>query len=250
MRAIATGLGGTVAPALAAELRTRGHEIVRWDRASDPPSTEEAVRTFIDRHKPRWVCHVATGAPEWAEWIARHCAARGISLLWTGSVSVYADGTVGPPGGWTVQMPPTATDDYGKYKAACEGLVLTAHPGAIAARIGWQIGREPGSNTMTNYLSKLATEHGGTVTVSRGWVPSCAMLEDTARALADLMGRGEPGLFHLEGNTRGLSLFDIATGLNAKQGRGWRVEPTEAPIRDNRMRDDRARMGQVADALR
>lgn len=246
MRVIITGMNGTVAPALAARLRADGDEVIAWDRVADPPVTEAATRAFIDRHAPEWVCHVATGDPAWAGWIARSCAASGIGLLWTGSVSVFGDRHRAP---YSIDMEPDATDDYGRYKIECERRVLTANPRAIAARLGWQIGETPGSNNMVDYLTKLAREHGGKVEVSRRWIPSAAILKDSAEAMRGLMRFGVAGLYHLEGNIAGLSMFEIATRLNRRLGVGWAVVPADEPVRDNRMSDDRIAMGQVTDRL-
>lgn len=247
MRVIITGMKGTVAPALAARLRADGDEVIAWDRAADPPTDEAATRAFIERHAPAWVCHVATGDPTWAEWIARVCGERGIGLLWTGSVSVFGDRHRAPLG---VELEPDATDDYGRYKIDCERRVMNANPRAIVARLGWQIGDAAGSNNMVDYLTKLAKENGGRVEVSRGWVPSTAMLGDSAEAMRNLMRRGVPGIYHLEGNSAGLSMYEIATRLKRKLGAEWDVVGTDAPVRDNRMVDERVVMGQVADRLR
>lgn len=246
MKVIVTGMNGTVAPALARRLMLEGAEIVTWDRGRDAPETEAAVREFISRYTPDWVCHVATGAPDWAEWIARTCAGSDVRLLWTGSVSVFGE-KHRPP--FTTAMEPDATDDYGRYKVECEKRVRAANPDAIVARLGWQIGDAPGSNTMTNYLTNLARENGGKVEASAAWIPSCAKLDDSAGAMAELMSRGKAGLYQLEGNQHGLSLFEIASGLKKKLGTAWEVVRADEPRRDNRMKDEQVRMGQVVDWL-
>jgi dTDP-4-dehydrorhamnose reductase len=246
---LVTGMNGTVAPALAKHLVSQGADVVSWDRAVDPPTDEPAVRAFIARHRPDWVCHVATGAPEWAEWIARACAGGGPGvprLLWTGSVSVFGPQAKAPIG---PDATPDATDDYGKYKIECERRVLAACPNAVVARLGWQIGEAAGSNTMTDFLTRKAAEGAGTIEASTRWIPSCAWLPDTAAALAALMRSGTPGLFHLEGNTAGKSFVEIAAGIARMLRQPWNIVPTDAPAMDNRMRDDRVSMGQVADRL-
>ncbi|HBS28087.1 MAG TPA: epimerase [Phycisphaerales bacterium] len=244
MRAIVTGMTGTVAPALARALRGSGWEVVAWDRARVATDDDGAVRGFIERERPDWVCHIATGAPEWAERIARSCAAMGVRLLWAGSVSVFSERNQAP---LTVEMAPDATDDYGRYKIECEARVRQANPGALVARLGWQIGDGPGSNTMLDYFHRRADAGNVRFGASRGWVASCAMLEDTAHAMAELMTRGERGVLHLEGNEAGMSLFEIASALAPEHG--WEVSADEEPVRDNRMHDPRVRMAQVAERL-
>ncbi len=250
MKCIVTGMNGTVAPALAKCLSRHGHEVIAWDRGTNPPSDEATVRAFIAKHRPEWVCHVATGAPEWAEWIAQSCAGPGTGtprLLWTSSVSVFGPTAAAPIG---PDASPDATDDYGRYKIDCERRVLAACPNAIVPRLGWQIGAAPGSNTMTDFLTRKAAENGGVIEASTKWTPSCAWLDDTAEALLALMRAGTPGVYQLEGNAEGMSFFDLASGVARMLRAAWRVVPTDGPRQDNRMKDDRVPMGQVRTRLR
>lgn len=243
MRALITGLRGTVAPALAEHLTThQSADVVPWNRDTHPPTNELGVRAYIEQSRPDWVCHIATGPPEWAEWIARVCKSLDIPLLWTGSVSIFADSNTPP---FAPNTPPDATDDYGRYKIDCERRVLLANPAAIIARLGWQIGTQPGSNTMTNHLHNLAKENDNTIEASTNWIPSCAFLPDTAAALAFLMSTNQPAVYHLEGNSAGLSFHEIVTRLAKTLDMPWRITPVEEPRIDNRMHDPRIDMAQI-----
>lgn len=246
MRYLLTGMNGTVAPALAAVLRAAGGEVVAWDRSAHPTESEDAVRGFIDRTGPDWVCHVATGAPSWAEWIARACADRGTPLLWTSTVSIYADETPAPLG---VDAPALASDDYGRYKAQTEQRVRAACPGALVPRLGWQVGAAPGSNTMTDFLFRAAKQNAGVIRASGAWVPSAAWLDDTARAMAGLMHAGASGPYQLEGNASGMTFFELVTALARRLDTGWTVIRTEEPRLDRRMHDPRVAMGQLRERL-
>lgn len=246
MRALITGMNGTVAPALAAALRERGCVVQAWDRVASPPVSESAVRAHVEDARPALVCHVATGAPEWAAWIARACRDRDIPLLWTGSVSVFGSGHTAP---FLPDTPPDATDEYGAYKIHCERLVRESNPDAIIARLGWQIGDAPGSNTMTDFLARAAATGNGTVEASTRWKPSCARLRDTAEALADLALGRQRGVFHLEGNRAGLAFHQIARRIARAIGADWRVVGVGSPVLDNRMDDPRLVMRQVVDGL-
>lgn len=237
MKVIVTGMRGTVAPALARRLGERGHEVVAWDRGRVPAGDPAACRAFVADAGADWLFHVATGPPEWAETIARACADHGVGLLFTSSVSVFSDRRQGPYG---VDLEPDATDDYGAYKIECERRVRGAHPGAIVARLGWQIGDAPGSNTMVDHLSR-AMERDGRIEASARWLPSCSFLADTADALCDLAERHAAGTYHLEGNP-GLSFLEVALALDRVGRRGWRVVAAEAPVLDNRMQDPRVRV--------
>lgn len=240
MKAILTGMNGTVAPALARRFRQEVIDVVAWDRKKISIEDPAAVRSFIEHEKPDWVCHMAMGSPVWAATMARVCRENGIKFLFTGTCSVF-DGS--KPGPFPVDKKPDATDDYGRYKADCEGQILDAHHEAYIARLGWQIGEAPGSNNMIDFFYRMAREKGR-VEVTHGVIHSSAFLVDTVDALYRLLVRHEPGLYQLEGNP-GLTLFEIATRLNARYHFDFPIVPHEEPRRDIRMLNDKITMGQI-----
>ena len=244
MKALVTGMNGTVAPVLARALRASGAEVAAWDRGADPPDSPEAVAATIQREAPDWVCHLATGPEAWAGWIAEACTPSGARMLFTSSVSVFAPREAGPI---PPEAAPNATDDYGQYKARAEALVRAAAPQAVIARLGWQIGAAPGSNTMTDWMHREGTAHG-VVRASARWHPACSWLEDTADALVRLMASGARGTYHLDG-CGDLTFYDLARGLRAHLGGDWRVERTNEPAMDLRMADPRVAVRPVADRL-
>lgn len=245
-KVLLTGLGGTVAPVLAAELRSRGYQCIRWNKDEVPPTDAAACARFIDLHRPAWVAHIATGPEEWCTHIAEACARGGVGLMHTGSVSVYSGKQVGP---FAVTDTPQPDDDYGRYKLRCEQRIFAAHPKAIIARIGWQIGEAAGGNHMYDFLHRKASEAGGKIEASNQWTPGTSFLVDTAAALADLMERNHPGLYHVDGNP-GLTFFEIATRLARKHAMDWTIVPGETPTGSSRMVDDRVNVRSIADRLR
>ena len=229
MRALTTGLNGTVAPVVADALRSAGADVVAWDRGADPPSSAEAVDDVIGRVAPDWVVHVATGPETWAGWIAQACASQRRRLLFTSSASVFRPR---PPGGPRI-LPtdaPDATDEYGRYKQRAESLVLGAAPRALVPRLAWQIGPSPGTNTLDQHLDRMHAQHGA-VEASRQWRPAVAWLSDTANALVELMVQNASGVVHLDGNP-GLSMLDLARALRAYLGTDWSIEPVDSPAED------------------
>jgi dTDP-4-dehydrorhamnose reductase len=239
MKALVTGMNGTVAPVLAQALGKAGYEIVPWDRAIHPIVNSEAVRFFIRCEKPDLFCHVAMGSPDWAEWAARTCAESNIPFLYTSSVSVYAASQIGP---FTLQDLPRPDDDYGRYKLACERRVQKAHPQAHVVRIGWQIGTAPGGNQMVDYLDRTFKEKDQ-IDASVLWFPACSFLSDTADSLTQIP-KLLPGLYHLDGNP-GLNFFDIATRLNHLLGNPWKVFPISGLIQNHRMLDPRVSVAPI-----
>ena len=74
MRAIITGMNGTVAPELASVVEADDGSVVVWDREKVSPDNLVEVQRFIRLSKADAFFHVATGDPAWAadpKWVAR-----------------------------------------------------------------------------------------------------------------------------------------------------------------------------------
>jgi len=235
MKAIITGLNGTVGPVVREELARAGGEVIGWDRAQVPPSDHKAIRDFIWREKPDRVFHFAMGDPAWAEEIARVCRDLCIRFLFTSSVSVYAHTQAGPH---APQDRPEPEDDYGRYKMECEQRIASVNPDAVIARIGWQIGETPAGNNMMAYFDRQQKEHG-VIKASTRWIPACSFLKDTAAVLAAMIERSWPGgLYHVEGNP-GLNIAEIAEMLKDRHKANWMIQSIHEFQMDNRMKDAR-----------
>jgi dTDP-4-dehydrorhamnose reductase len=244
MKAIVTGMNGTVAPVLGNILRARGISVIPWNRATTPIDDPVRVESFIVEQQPEWFFHIGMGSPLWAQGIAETCRDRGIKMLFTSSVSVFSESAKGPFAPDTV---PDGQDDYARYKVECEQRVRAANADAIIARLGWQIGERPGSNNMVDYLYRTMTEKGQ-VEASATWLVSCAFIQDTADALYRLMRDHDGGLYHLEGNP-GWTFHEVVSALNDAHGRSWNIVSVEGPPRDNRMVDDRIRVRPIQERL-
>lgn len=244
MKALLTGMNGTVAPAVARRLQRSGIETLAWDRAAISPDDPARVEIHLREVRPDWVIHCAMGSPDWAAAMARVCRDFGAKFLFTGTVSVFDGAKSGP---FAPDRTPDATDDYGRYKADCERRVWAANPQAYVARLGWQIGDAPGSNNLVDFLFRQAREKGR-VEVSSGIVHSHAHLDDTADAIFRLLTDHSPGLYQLEGNP-GLTLFEIAARLKKRHGYAFEVAAIAEPRRDIRMVNDRIRVAPITDRL-
>ena len=231
---LVTGMQGTVAPAVAAELGRRGAAVVAWDRQQVPPEQRQAASDFLDRVQPSAIVHCAMGDPAWAAWLAETCARAGRPFLFTGSASVYGKHQTGP---FTPDHAPEPDDDYGRYKLDCERRILAANPAAHIVRLGWQIALRQGGNQMVDFLYRRQAEHGH-IHASTAWFPACSFLNDTARVLADVLEGFEPGTYLLDGNP-GLNFLQIATALDREMSAAWKIRATEDFRYNNLMRDDR-----------
>ncbi|HEX2013043.1 MAG TPA: sugar nucleotide-binding protein, partial [Roseateles sp.] len=169
----------------------------------------------------------------WAARLAANAARAGLPMLFTSTAMVFHHEPDGPhrPGDER-----TARDGYGRYKIACEDAVRAAHPGAAIAHIGWQIDpMQPGNNMLMALDDWQRRE--GRVAASRAWTPACSFMEDTAAALAGLLGRREAGILHLDSNAEeGWSFDRIVDALREQFGRSdWRIELHEDYRHDQRL---------------
>lgn len=234
MKVLVTGMNGTVAPALRDALLARGHNVIAWDRSVAAVDTREAVHAFVDYVRPDAFCHLATGPLDWAAWAADACALGGAQFLYTSSVSVYGSTQAGP---FTPDDAPAPDDDYGRYKLEGEARVRAAHPRAVVARLGWQIGTTREGNHMAAHCHRLQREEG-VVRAGTTWRPACTFLPDTAEALCGLLEDAAPGCYHVGGNP-GLTFFDVVRRLNRLLGEPWEVVAAGEAPRDNRLVDAR-----------
>lgn len=245
MKALITGMNGTVAPVLAQALTQAGYIPVAWDRSLHPVDHPDAVKFYMACEKPDCLCHLAMGSPGWAEGLAQGCAEQGIPFLYVSSVSVFSGSQTGP---FAPSDRPHPDDDYGRYKLECEQRVQTANPKAHVVRIGWQIGSAPGGNQMVDFLDRTFRDQG-VIEASTEWFPACSFLTDTAKGLVNILHSPPPGLYHLDGNP-GLSFHEIAVALNRLQGQPWKIVPGRNPVRNHRMVDPRVAIAPITSRLK
>lgn len=156
---------------------------------------------------------------------------------------VFSGTAIGP---FTVDSVPDAAEGYGYEKRMAEQRVQYQNPHATIARLGWQIGEQPGSNNMIDFFDRETRAHGK-VGASTRWWPACSFLEDTADALVRLLG-AHPGCYLLDSNAR-WTFFEIARAISACHDDRWEVVPTEEPAQDQRMIDPRVAMASLATRL-
>lgn len=244
MKAIITGMNGTVAPVVAKGLQRHGIEGIAWNREQVSTTDEQEMRQFIESVRPDYFLHIGMGSVEWAETLARLCGEMKIPFLFTSTVSIFSDDVTGPISPDTT---PDAEDDYGKYKRDCERAIVRVNPSAQIVRLGWQIGDEAGSNNMMDYFTNEMKQRG-VIQASEHWYPSCSFLQDTAETLLEILIKRGPGIYHLNGNTN-YSLYDIAVGLKELHDADWQIECTNEPKRDNRMIDSSVQIRPISKRL-
>ncbi len=245
-RAIVTGASGTVGSSLCEELRRHGVEVVSWDRSRVPVDDYWAMERFVRSVAPDVLFHLATASRptgraneswlinyEWTSELAWICRTLGVRFVFTSTTLVFSNDAKGP---FTVDSKPDAREGYGYEKLRAEERVFAQNPEARVVRLGWQIDDQPSGNNMLAQLEAQMRERGR-VEASTRWLPACAFLDDTVRALLALAW-AEPGLYMLDANER-WSYYDIVRALNERHGGRWQVAPTEHFVYDQRMMDDR-----------
>lgn len=246
MKAIVTGASGTLGRALTERLLGRGGHVVPWVRSDVPIDRYEAMEAFLRREAPDVVFHLAVASQptgregegwlvtyEWSRELAWACRVAGVAFVFTSTALVFSNDAKGP---FTVASAPDAKEGYGHEKREAERIVRSQYPDARIVRLGWQMGRDPGANTMEDFLARRWQDEG-VVRASTRWLPACAFLEDTADALLQVLEL-PPGLYHADSN-RGWTFHAIATALAASRGDGRPVLATEDFVYDQRLRDDR-----------
>ncbi len=249
MRALLTGISGTVGGALRQALEARGDSVQGYTRDRGVIDVPASVRRTLDAARPDVLFHLATASRptgldnegwrvnvEWSALLAQACAERGVRMIFTSTAMVFTDNARGP---FTVDSQPDAREGYGHEKRIAEARVRAACPDSVVVRLGWQIGDAPGGNQMLTFLDDQMKREG-VVRASTRWLPACSFLPDTAEALVRLVAM-PPGLYQCESNVR-WSFFEIAQALNARAGGPWRIEPNEDFVYDQRLVDARLAM--------
>lgn len=245
MKALITGMNGTVAPLLGKGVANRGYAISSWNRSQVPINDIAYIEDFIDAEQPDLFFHLATGPAEWSEMVAHVCAKRHIKFLFTSSVSVYSGEQQGP---FSIDIEPMPGDDYGKYKLECERRITAVNREAWIVRLGWQIGTTFSGNHMVAQLER-AHHRDGFIEASTKWYPACSFLEDTVTGIIQIIENHSPGLYHLGGNP-GFTYYEIAIRIKEMLERPWDIRPTTSFVYNNRLIDPRIQIGLISERFK
>ena len=228
MKAIITGMGGTLAPYIHDKFISEGWEIIVWKRHLVPIEDLDAIKTFIANEKPDVFLHIAPGPVEWIEKIIEAIKPFGIPLVFTSSEAVYADSQEGP---FSIDDIPRSKHNYGKYKLMCENIINRDYiENSYIIRLGWQIALHTHKNNMLAYLV-----NEGRIKASKEWILSTSFMPDTAYGIYRLIKKYPPGLYHLDSNQDNLSYFEIITLLKEAFMLPITIEEDNAFKRNNQL---------------
>lgn len=245
MKVLVTGAKGIVGSAMIKYLKSRNIDTVEWDRKKVSPFDYNQMKSFIESVKPDILLHFAiasqgTGAEneswrinyEWTSELAWITRELGIKFLFTSTAMVFSDNAKGP---FTISTVPDAKEGYGYEKLKAEERAVYQNPESFICRLGWQIGDTFEGNNMLAYLEKQYLD-SGVINASTKWYPACSFVEDTVAEIYRIVTLEKPGLFMIDSNDR-YTFYDIASYLNKMYKRGWKIEPDEKFIFEQRMCD-------------
>jgi dTDP-4-dehydrorhamnose reductase len=232
MKLLITGMNGTVAPVVATYLSSKGHIIIPLDRDMIDVSDIKALKDYVERAKPEWILHIATGPMAYATDLATIAKTLNINYLYTSTVMVFDESQKGPYG---IKDKPEPKSEYGIYKYESEQAILKIKPDAQIIRLGWQIGDHPSGNQMIAYLKKQMQDHGF-IQAPDAIQPACSFIIDSAKAILEVMDLPK-GIYQCDSND-GYSQYEIFEYLKSRHP--WIVTKKVTSPKINRtMKDDR-----------
>ncbi len=241
MKAIFTGMNGTVAPFVANYFSEKGYEVIAYDRNIVSTENEREIEPFILRHQPKILLHFAMGSIEWTKNLSLICSKKQIEFVYISTVSVFSNENRGPH---TIDSIPDADDDYGRYKRMSESVVLNNHTSPYIIRLGWQIGYGKGQNQMIDFLYRKMAEEGE-IKASSLWYPATSFLQDTASAIYQIVHELKPGLYHVNSNDQ-YTYYEIVQYLSKIYAELTVVETKDFNA-DHRMIDERVKIRKLSE---
>jgi dTDP-4-dehydrorhamnose reductase len=244
MKAIFTGMNGTVAPPVATYFQEKGFEIIAYNRDKVSITNKEEIEKFVLECKADLFLHFAMGSYDWTSMLAMICKNLGIPFVYISTVSVFSNDQRGP---YRIDSIPDANDDYGLYKRESERHVLTYNPDAYIIRLGWQIGLGKGKNQMIDYLYKQMDDQGF-ISASSLWYPSVSFLTDSAQAIYQIIHDLPSGLYQVNSN-ESYTFYEIVTYLR-QYHLEFIVRENKDFDADHRMIDDRVKIRKLSEIFK
>jgi dTDP-4-dehydrorhamnose reductase len=241
-RVAITGASGRLGSALLAELSQRdGSMALPWRRPEYDLDSADPARLF-DRDRPSLVIHAAAWTDvdgcarepalairrnaDAVASLSRACVARGVPLVLISTNEVF-DGDRSDGLGYTEADPPRPGNPYGASKLAGEEAAQRAFgtmAGLWIARTGWLYG-PPGNDFPEKILA--ASDRRGEeepLPVVADETGSPTFTRDLARAMLELVGAVDGGLYHLV-NAGIATRYDWADAVLDRCRPGRRLRP-------------------------
>lgn len=233
MKILVTGARGLLGTELVRVL-AKNHAVIPLTRAEADLTDEQATHATITRAEPEYVIHAAAWTnvdaceahpprayaenAEATRHVALACRELGIPMLYVSTDYVF-DGRKGAP--YNEGDPAGPVNVYGASKLGGERHLQELVPRGCILRSAWLfgLGRE---NFLENIL--VQGERGRALRVVSDQVGSPTYAVDLAERLAELVGRGATGLYHVA-NAGAVSRYEVAQWV--AQQLGWAAEQLE-----------------------
>lgn len=240
MKALVVGATGQLGTALVAALEEAGVETVGLGHDEVEVTASDSVTRALQRERPTVVLNTAAfhkvDACEddpgrafevnalGALHVARACREVGARCVYVSTDYVF-DGA--KPGPYTEEDLPEPVNVYGASKLAGEHLVRQTCPDALVVRVASLFGgggaRGKGTNFVLTVLDRA--RRGEPLRVVDDVRMSPTYTVDAARAVVELVRRGEAGTFHVV-NAGSCTWYEFARRVVDLAGLQARVEPT------------------------
>jgi dTDP-4-dehydrorhamnose reductase len=207
MKAIITGMTGTLAPYVYEYFSNHGCEMIIWHTSDVAIDDPKAINQFITDVQPDVFLHIATGPVSWIEYILVALKPYNIPFVFTSSEAVFDEKQLGPH---NVESIPRAKGDYGKYKIACENIINRDYEkNSYIMRLGWQIALHTHKNNLLAFLVNEAH-----IEASTKWILAASFMPDTAEAIFNILSL-KPDIYHLDGNHDNWDFYTLCHSLKA-----------------------------------
>jgi len=207
MRILITGALGQLGRDVVLECQRRGWETLGMDIEDFDITDRAPTLAFLEKATPDCVIHCAAytavdkaeSEPERARavnelgtgYVAEHCAARGIWMIYISTDYVFDGGGSNP---WEVGDTPNPLNVYGETKLAGERAVQALCGKHMVVRTSWVFGNH-GSNFVKTMLRLGAQKEELRVVCDQIGAPTYTV--DLARLLCDMAVRPVKGIYHV-----------------------------------------------------
>jgi dTDP-4-dehydrorhamnose reductase len=207
-----TGVTGTVAPYVIEEFKLHGYEILDKHIRIESDEDLKHLDIYLEAMIPDVIIHLGLGPINYASFLSNWAFKHNKKFAYMSTVSVFEDNFGGP---YEKDVIIDVKNPYGTYKYACEKEVLKSNPNSYIIRLGWQM--SPVGDITSNNMFKFIHEHtiNNTITVSDAFYPSASFIDDSAKAIYDIVHHVEPDLYLVNSNEK-YSLFQILEMLKNK----------------------------------
>jgi dTDP-4-dehydrorhamnose reductase len=206
MDILITGANGTLGKVLQVEAKNQAYHPIAWDRSKYSPNNPSKYQSLFEEYDLKAVIHLAIPSKngegheslvhiDWPRTLGQMASHKGVPFIYTSTVMVFTHDFPGP---YSLDSEPDEKEGYGYFKRRGEQTMLASVPNARVIRLGWQIGGTQAGNHMGQFI-RDSIEKSGSFEASQKWYPASSTLEQTNKALIDLIKK-PAGMYQFDTN--------------------------------------------------